>query len=114
MKYMFMLYGDEATCEMPPRLSEERSAEWTQFHQLAETSDKLISWHAHVPTDSARTVKLQSGSLVNTDGPHAETKEQLGGTYIPEFTDLDEAMSFASKMPCAIHGSVEVRQMLGE
>lgn len=114
MKYMFLLYGDEAIGETPSRFSDERAAQWSEFHELAKAAGKLVSWHTLVPTDSARTVRPQEGKLVETDGPFTETKEQLGGVYILECTDMNDAMSFASKMPCALHGSVEVRQMLEE
>ncbi len=113
MKYMFLLYGDESIGETPTRISEERSAQWGEFHQLAESSGKLISWHALVPSDEAKTVKPGTGTTFSsTDGPYAETKEQLGGVYILDCADMAEAMSYAEKMPCAAHGVVEVRQMV--
>ncbi len=112
MKYMFLLYGDELIGETPSRISEERSAQWAEFHQLAESSGKLVGWHALVPSDEAKTVQPEGSSLVETDGPYAETKEQLGGVYILECTDMNEAVSFANRMPCAAHGVVEIRQML--
>lgn len=115
MKFMFLLYGDESAGETPSRISEERSVQWAEFHELAKASGKLVARQALVPTDAARTVRPSGGgALVETDGPYAETKEQLGGVYILECADMNEAMSFASKMPCAVHGSVEVRQILGE
>lgn len=114
MKYMFLIYGDEAAGDTPSRLTAERTAEWTEFHHLTESSGKLVSRHPLVPTDSARTVRAQGGSFVETDGHFAERKEQLGGVYILECTDMDEAVGFASRMPCAPLGSIEVRQILEE
>lgn len=111
---MYLLYGDEAIGETPSRISEERSAQWGEFHKLAEESGKLVSWHALVPSDEAKTVRPDGNTLSSTDGPYAETKEQLGGVYILECTDEAEAISFAKKMPCAVHGVVEVRQVLGD
>lgn len=113
MKYMYLLYGDEAAGETPTRISEERSAQWAAFHELVERSGKLVGWHALVPSNDGVTVRPENEtSFSSTDGPYAETKEQLGGVYILECADMDEATSFAKKMPCATHGVVEVRQML--
>ncbi len=109
---MFLLYGDESANETPSRLSEERAAEWREFHRLVAESGKGVGWEALVPSDAARTVKPQSGQLTTTDGPYAETKEQIGGVFILECADMDEALEFARKMPCSMHGAVEVRQML--
>ncbi len=111
---MFLLYGDEAEGETPARLTEERAAQWAAFHQVAAESGKLVSWHSMVPSDSAKTVRPKNGKVVQLDGPFTETKEQLGGFYILECADMDEALTFARQMPCATYGSVEVRQMLGE
>ncbi len=114
MKYMFLLYGDEALGETPSMLTEERSAEWTAFHQIAVDSGKLVGRFPLVPSTEAKTVRPKGNSLIETDGPYTETKEQFGGAYILECADMQEALSFAKKMPCAFHGTVEVRQILGE
>ena len=115
MKYLLMLYGDEATGETPSRISEERGAEWGEFHRFVKESGKFIGRYALWATDQARTVRPGANSaLVESDGPFAETKEQLGGVYILECADMDEAMRIAKKSPCAIHGSVEVRPIFGE
>lgn len=114
MKYMFLLYGDESAGETPAHMSDERGAQWIEFHQMAESSGKLVGWQSLVPTAQAKTVRPGNGGIVETDGPYTETKEQLGGIYILECTDMDEALTFARQMPCSVHGTVEVRQMLGE
>ncbi len=111
---MFLLYGDESAGETPAELSEERAAQWGQFHQMVEQAGNLVSWHSMVPSTRATTVRPDGDDFVETDGPYTETKEQLGGFYILECTDRDEALSFAKKMPCSAYGSVEVREMLGE
>jgi hypothetical protein len=112
---MFLLYGDEAAGETPSQITPEAGEQWAKFHEFAERSGKLVSWHALMPTEAAVTVRPDaSGNLVETDGPFAETKEQLGGVYILECTDLFEAMSFANSVPCAAHGSIEVRQVLDD
>lgn len=114
MKYMFLLYGDESAGETPAELTDERAAQWGEFHQVAESSGKLVSWHSMVPSASAVTVRPDKESFIETDGPYAETKEQLGGFYILECTGITEALTFARKMPCSAYGMIEVRQMLGE
>ncbi len=111
---MFLLYGDESADETPARLSPERASQWAEFHQLAEASGKLVGWNSLVPSTEAVTVRPDKDEFVETDGPYTETKEQLGGVYILECTDMNEALAFARKMPCSVHGVVEVRQVLGE
>ncbi len=65
-----------------------------------------------MPTETATTVRVRDGKTVTTDGPFAETKEQLGGYYLLECTDLDEAIELASKIPSARWGSIEVRPIM--
>ena len=89
--YMFLLYGDELFGVTPTRISKERSAQWAEFHQLADSSGKLVGWHALVPSDEEKTVRPANDSFIETDGPYTETKEQLGGVYILECTDMKEA-----------------------
>lgn len=115
MKYVFLLYGNESIGETPARLSDERAAQWGDFHQMAAASGRLVGWNSLVPSTEARTVQPdRDNQFLETDGPYTESKEQLGGFYILECTDMDEALTFAKKMPCATHGVVEVRAMLGE
>ena len=112
MKFMFLLYGDESANETPSRLPEERAAQWRDFHSHIASVGNAIGWEALVPSDGARTVRPGQSGFSITDGPYAETKEQLGGVYILECADMAEALEFAKLMPCSAHGSVEVRQML--
>ena len=64
------------------------------------------------PVATATTVQVRGGQVLTTDGPFAETKEQLGGFYILECKDLDEALEYAARIPTAKHGSIEVRPVL--
>jgi hypothetical protein len=72
-------------------------------------SGKFVAADRLQPTSTASSVRIRDGELEVTDGPFAETKEQLGGFYILDCDDLDEAIAFARKLPAAEHGSVEVR-----
>lgn len=86
---MFLLYGDESIGETPANLSDERAAQWGEFHRVAAESGRLVGWHSLVPSVEAKTVRPEGDRLLETDGPYTETKEQLGGVYILEYTDMD-------------------------
>ena len=72
----------------------------------------MLAGDALEPTETATTVRVQDDEVLTTDGPFAETKEQLGGYYLIEAGTLDEAIEWASKIPGARHGSVEVRPVM--
>src|SRR5215468_11761949 len=110
MKYLCLVYYDEKTLDAMPRdefaaFSEEHVA----LDEELKQSGNSISAEALQPVQTAVTVRLRNGKLSTTDGPFAETKEQLGGFYLIEAADLNEAIQIASKIPPAREGSVEVR-----
>lgn len=113
MRYIFLIYENEA-------LAAERTEEQEQaiFSKYFAFSDKVRSagvLEAGDPlleTSTATTVRTRDGQTMNTDGPFAETKEQLGGYYILDCKDLDEALTYAAQIPAAEHGSVEVRPIM--
>jgi hypothetical protein len=113
MQYMLLIYGDEnAWGEVPPEEQAKGMQEWVDYTQWLK--DK--GWHragdALHPTTEATTVRFQEGGeTLTTDGPFAETKEQLGGYYLLECKDLDEAIEASSKMPVR-GGSVEIRPVM--
>jgi hypothetical protein len=113
MRYAFLIYSDEATDPTPEtREMEEYMKKYFAF--TSEVKEKGIH-HAGVPLQpiaTATTVRVRGGQVLTTDGPFAETKEQLGGLYILECKDLDEALELAARIPTATHGSVEVRPVL--
>jgi hypothetical protein len=112
MKFLLLLYGNEAAGETPSEMPAERAAEWQRFHETAASNGALVSWQALVPSDTAATLRADSGgNTIKTDGPCAKTKEQLGGFYVLECTDMNEAVEYGSAMPCAPHGSIEIRQI---
>jgi hypothetical protein len=105
MKYMFLLYNTES----PEHSSPEAMAEWGRFEEhLAQRGGK-ISGAALQPTATATTVSVRNGGTIVSDGPFAETKEQLGGYYILECNDLDDAIGLATRIPWAPTGHIEVR-----
>ena len=107
-KYMLLLYADEPDAKE----REEREGElpvWRQFtHSLREAGLLLGSDRLH-PVDSATTVRVRNGETEIMDGPFAVTKEYLGGYYLLDCADLDEALKQAARVPLARYGSVEVR-----
>ena len=109
MQYLLLICGDEDSLNNPPR-GEERHAAWGAFTQELVAAGKIRGGERLRPAASATTVRLQRGEPLLTDGPFAETKEQLGGFYLIEAQDLDDAVKWATKMPhLADGGSVEIR-----
>jgi hypothetical protein len=109
MRYVLLLYGSEA-------LTQEERAAILQGHPafLKEVQQRglLTGGEALQPTSTATTVRIHSGKTMITDGPFAETKEQLAGFYILNCRDLDEAREMAGKVPDAVSGSIEIRPVL--
>ena len=91
----------------------ERIAEYVAFGEMVEKLGVLRASGRLQPTTAATTVRIRNGKTVCTDGPFAETKEQLGGFYLLECKDLDQALELAAKIPTAKTGSVEVRPLFG-
>src|SRR5260370_29879596 len=82
------------------------------FSNEVQKSGLLTGGAPLKPTSTATTVRVRNGKTLITDGPFAETKEQLAGTYVLNCKDLDEAITMATKIPAALHGSVEIRPVL--
>lgn len=109
--YMLMLYADE----VDEATQAEREAEWPLWKELNESLQEagllVASGRLHsVP--SATTVRMRGGDAEITDGPFAVTKEILGGYYLLDCSDLDEALRYAARVPLARYGSVEVRPVM--
>ena len=113
MQYAFLIYSDESTDPKPgTKEFDAYLGEFFAFNGEAQEKGKLQSGLALQPVSTATTVKVRDGKAVTTDGPFAETKEQLGGFYILECEDLDEAIEYASKIPTSRHGSIEIRPVM--
>ena len=113
MQYMLLIYGNEAA--MKNTSPADRDA---MFRAYGAFTDRIIksgnmkAGDALQPTATATTVRVRDGKTLTTDGPFAETKEQLGGYYLVEAKDLDEATKLAAGIPGAQHGSIEVRPVM--
>ena len=113
MKYLMLIYTDEATdAAMPPEQLNAVMAGYHGFSKEAGEKKVLLGGNALQPTTTATTVRLRGGRALTTDGPFAETKEQLGGYYLLDCKDLDEAIEYAAKIPGAAYGSIEVRPIM--
>jgi hypothetical protein len=110
---MLLIYGDENS---EVQLSdEERSAMYERYRAFNEETQQRGVYEAAdelQPTSTATTVRLRNGQVLTTDGPFAESKEQLGGYYILDCENLDEAIELAAKIPSAETGSIEVRPIM--
>ena len=113
MRYMLLIYTDETADQASSKedfdqMMKEYNAfgEWLAEAGIGQLGDALQS------TATATTVRVRNGETLSTDGPFAETKEQLGGFYIVDAKDLDQAIEAASRIPGAKHGCVEVRPIM--
>jgi hypothetical protein len=110
MRYMVLIYGDESQMLAPGSPGfDEMMAGYGAFTQHIIERGAMVSGDPLHPSSTATTVRVRNGETLTTDGPYAETKEQLGGYYILDCKDLDDAISLAAMIPGAHSGSVEVR-----
>jgi hypothetical protein len=108
MQYLVLIYEDES--RFAKGFDEGEMAEYGAFGK--KNAAAIKGGNALQPTATAKTVRVRSGKTLTTDGPFAETKEQLGGFYLVEAASMDEAASMASEIPAARFGSIEVRPIL--
>jgi len=110
MKYLCLIYSDESQWpKQPTSDADTMMAEYGAFTEGIKKSGQYIGGNRLQPTATASTVRIRNGKLSTTDGPFAETKEQLGGYYLIEAKDLNAAIQVAAKIPGARAGSIEVR-----
>lgn len=113
MQYMILIYGSEAGyATMPPAVRDQAMGAFIAYTQELAQSGAMRAAGQLQPTATATTVRVQNGKVHTTDGPFAETKEQLGGYYIVDVPSLDEAVQWAAKCPAAMGGSVEIRPLV--
>lgn len=112
MRYMLMLYADEAAgAQIPP---EEMKGYMDQMYAYGAALTKagaFIQTHPLARTDQACTVRVQDGRMTVQDGPYAETREQFGGYFLIEARDMDAARQWAARCPAATWGTIEVRPL---
>jgi hypothetical protein len=112
MKYMLLMYADESiVANYTPEEYQAASQAWYGFSKEAGAAGVLLSTNGLASVTDATTVRVRNDKTLTTDGPFAETHEQLGGCYLLECQDLDEAVRWAAKIPTAKYGSVEVRPL---
>jgi hypothetical protein len=110
MQYLMLIYHAEAeTSKRSPAEMNALHKDYFKFTQEITDSGHYIGGNPLQPTQTATTVRVRDSKRVVTDGPFAETKEQLGGYYLVEAKDLDEALGIAARIPGARFGSIEVR-----
>ena len=110
MKYMLLIYLDEQALSETER--QECYAESTQLAQQLHSSGQYLGANPLHPTSMATRVRVRNGKRLVTDGPFAETREQLGGYFLIEANNLDEAIGIAARIPMARNGTVEVRPVI--
>jgi hypothetical protein len=110
MKYLCLIYDEEKKLHAMPRAETEAlMGEYFAFTKAIRASGHYLGGNDLQRVASATTIRIRNGQTSTTDGPFAETKEQLGGYYLIEAKDLNEAIQVASRIPSAKIGSIEVR-----
>ncbi len=113
MQYLCLIYDDERAWQsLPPAETGKIIGEFSAFTEAVKKSGHYVGGNALAPTHTATTVRVRQGKVATTDGPFAETKEQLGGYYLLQARDLNEAIQLAARIPGARFGSVEVRPVM--
>jgi hypothetical protein len=110
MEYLLLIYSNEKAWDAMPKAELDAVyGEYMAFTEAIKKSGNYKGGNPLQPTPTATTVRVKGGKTLTTDGPFAETKEQLGGYYLVEAKDLDEAIALAARIPSARMGSIEVR-----
>ncbi len=113
MQYMALIYDTEQNRgSMSPEDHKQLLADYSAFTAAIKDAGVFVAGDALNPVDTATTIRIREGKTLMTDGPFAETKEQLGGYYLLECKDLDEALKWAAQIPTAKLGSIEVRPLM--
>ncbi len=113
MQYMLLIYEEEKNwTTMPEAERNKLFGEYGAFTEAIKKSGHMLHGAPLQPTSTSTTVRVKDGKSVTTHGPFAETREQLGGYYLIEAKDLDEATMIAAKIPSARLGSIEVRPVM--
>jgi hypothetical protein len=114
MKYMLLIHNSEqALNALSDSDLKQMMADFRRFSEEIQTSGHYRDGSQLAPTSLATTVRVRNGKRLVTDGPFAETREQLGGYYLVEAKDLDEAIGLAERVPSAKIGTIEIRPLVG-
>ena len=109
MRYLCLICAEKVMEQMPEADAARHYEEYREFTESIRKSGHFVSANRLKPPAEATTVRVRQGNVSTTDGPYVETKEQLGGYYVIEARDLNEAIRIASRIPGASRGCVEVR-----
>jgi hypothetical protein len=113
MKYLCLIYEDEKWWEKASETEMQKGmAEYNAFTESIKQNGNYVGGEALQPTPTAKSVRVRNGKVSTTDGPYVETKEQLGGYYLINAKDLNDAVQVASRIPGAKHGTIEVRPIM--
>jgi hypothetical protein len=113
MQYLLLIYHNEAEAgSATPAARQQMLADYGAFTQSIIQSGNFKAGDALKPTSTATTIRVRDGKTLTTDGPFAETREQLGGYYLIEAKDLDQAITIAERIPSAKFGSIEIRPIM--
>jgi hypothetical protein len=113
MQYLLLIYSNETTdAQIPAEERQKSFGEWMAYTADLKGQGAFVAGDALQPTATATSVRIRNGERMITDGPFAETKEQLGGYYLVEAKDLDGALEWATKCPGARTGTIEVRPVM--
>jgi len=112
VQYILLIYGNESDwMNLSADEMNEMYAQYGQFSEELEASGAMRGGSELKPVATASTVRVRNGKALVSDGPFAETKEQLGGFYLIDVANLDEAIKWAAKIPSALAGSIEIRPL---
>lgn len=109
MKFLALICAEKVMEQMTEADAEKHYQEYTEFTEAIRRSGHFVGCNRLLPPPAATTVRVRKGRISTTDGPYAETKEQLGGYYVIEAKDRDEAIGIAARIPGAWIGCVELR-----
>jgi hypothetical protein len=113
MKYLLTIYGDESRwAEATPQDLEEMMSTYEAFTREATAAGVMLGGEGLSPSGTATTVRVRGDDVLTSDGPFAETREQLGGYYLVDCGDEEEAIGWAARIPGARHGAIEVRPVM--
>jgi hypothetical protein len=112
MKYMLLMYANESVqSQLTSEELREVQQAWFVYMQEAKSAGVLVANNGLAPISSATTVRVRAGKTLTTDGPFAETHEQLAGFSLLECQNLDDAIGWATRIPMARYGSIEIRPL---
>jgi hypothetical protein len=113
MKFTLLLWGDEGQwADMSEEEAAAEMARWEEYTNQLTAAGAMVSGEGLQPSATSKTLRIENGERIVTDGPFAETKEQLGGFYVIECESFDDAIEWAAKLPSAAQGSTEIRPVI--